>query len=78
MESNLQQLAEKQLKLQEEAKKQSTFLSEIENAIKRLRHDRKVTQANLAKIDGALQAYSDAVLLIRDEAKAKAEAQAGE
>ncbi len=77
MESNLQKLAEEQLKLQEEAKKQSSFLSEIESAIKRLRNDRKITQANLAKLDGALQAYSKAALLIRDEAKAAA-SQAGE
>lgn len=74
MESNLQKLAEKQLKLQEEGKKQSSYLSEIETAIKRLRNDKKITQSNLAKIEGALQAYSDSVLLIRDEAKAASEA----
>lgn len=74
MESKITQLAEKQRQLQEEGKKQSSFLGEIENAIKKLRNDRKITQSNLSKIEGALQAYADSALMIRDEAKQASEA----
>lgn len=68
----LAQISDKQRQLQEELKKQTSFLSELENAIRRLRNDRKITIANISKIDGAMQAYSESVLLLRDEAKVEA------
>jgi len=66
MEGKITQIEEKSKQLQEEMQRQSSFLNELNNAIKKLRNDRKVTIANLSKIDGAIQAYSESVRLIKE------------
>lgn len=50
--------------LQEEAQKQSLFLTQIKGAIDKLKNDETVTIANLNRIEGAIQAYTESLKLI--------------
>lgn len=63
------QVANLQEKIQEEFKKQSEYLTQVESALKKLRKDKKITQLNIAKLEGAAQGYADAALLVRDMVK---------
>jgi hypothetical protein len=66
---NVSKIAELQEKVQAEIKKQAEYLIQVESAIKRLRKDKKITQANIFRLEGAAQGYSDSVLLMRDMVK---------
>lgn len=54
-------------KLQEDLKSRSQHLNDITNAIKKLRHDRKVTIGAIQEINGAIVGYSESLKLFSPE-----------
>lgn len=65
-------IEDKLKQLQTEMNSQSSYLSNINDAIKKLRLDRKTTQANLHIINGAIQAYNETAKLLSEGAEAPA------
>jgi|GEM_PF-5587492 hypothetical protein len=54
-------------RLKEELQKGVTYLNELDNAIKKLRNDRIISQKNIDTINGAIQAYAESVRLINEK-----------
>jgi len=67
MEGKVIKIEEKYSQLTEELKKQHLFLNEVNNALSRLKNDKTVTLSNIAKIEGAIQAYSESIRLMKEE-----------
>ncbi len=54
-------------RLKEELQKGVTYLNELDNAIKKLKSDRSVTQKNIDTLNGASQAYAESVRLMNEK-----------
>lgn len=67
MEGKVNQIEEKYGQLTEELKRQHSFLNEVNSAIGKLKNDRAITLANISKIEGAIQAYSESIRLLKDK-----------
>jgi len=55
--------------LEAELKKQVQFLNDINNAIRKLRADKKTTIGNIHRADAALQAYKESLQVIEQYSK---------
>jgi septal ring factor EnvC (AmiA/AmiB activator) len=66
MEIKLNEIESKKEQLEKEIKRQNLNLSEIEATLKRLKSDKLITQCNISKIDGAIQAYVESIRILKE------------
>ena len=61
------EIEDRSKRLQEELQKQVSYLNDISSDIKKLTNDSVVTQSNIDKISGALQAYAETTKLVKGD-----------
>lgn len=69
MDNTLESLSNKVKTLQEEFQKENNFLNEVNKSIEGLLAKRKETEQKIYTINGAFQAYQDALALLKKESE---------
>lgn len=69
MENTLESLSNKIKAIQEDFQKESNFLNEVNKSIEGLLAKRKETEQKIYTINGAFQAYQDALTLFKKESE---------